>query len=90
MSALFNAARNARNYRLLYRPLHSAQKRLARAEKKSKEKEVKQSQRAAAEVREKRHFVDRTLEMLRCVCGGAAPCFVHSVDLYMLCIRFLY
>ena len=57
MSALFNAARNARNYRLLYRPLYSAQKRLARAEKKSKEKEVKQSQKAAAEVRKEGNLV---------------------------------
>ena len=51
MSALFSAARSARNYRLLYRSLHSAKKRLAREEKKSKEKEEKQAQRAA-EVRE--------------------------------------
>ena len=66
MSALFNVARNARNYRLLYRSLHSAQKRLARAEKKSKEKEEKQSQRAAVEVREEGDLVDRTLARLWC------------------------
>lgn len=51
MSALFNAVRNSRNYRLLYRSFHSAQKRLARDEKKAKKKEEKQIQRAAVEVR---------------------------------------
>ena len=69
MSAVFNAARNARNYRLLYRSLHSAQKRLARAEKKSKEKEVKLSQRAETEVREERDLADRTMKAV--VYGGA-------------------
>ena len=51
MSSVFLAARNARSYRLLlYRSLHSAQKRLARSEKKSKEKEEKRAV-ADAEVR---------------------------------------